>query len=110
MEEELNEQWLQVQKMVFRRFGEKLDEQTILFVIGLQELGLGMKTYKKEEKLDIIHIGICTVLMPFGYYKLIGKDDEGWPHFKNIKKLPNDVKGESQIFYLRKAIINYFNI
>ena len=110
MEEELNEKWLQVQKMVFRRFGEKLDEQTILFVIGLQELGLGMKTYKKEEKLDIIHIGICTVLMPFGYYKLIGKDDDGWPHFKNIKKLPNDVKGESQIFYLRKAIINYFNI
>ncbi|MDF1672984.1 MAG: hypothetical protein P1U41_05740 [Vicingaceae bacterium] len=110
MEEELSEKWLQVQKMVFRRFGEKLDEQTILFVIGLQELGLGMKTYKKEEKLDIIHIGICTVLMPFGYYKLIGKDDDGWPHYKNIKKLPNDVKGESQIFYLRKAIINYFNL
>ncbi len=110
MEEELKEKWLQVQKMVFRRFGEKLDEQTILFVIGLQELGLGMKTYKKEEKLDIIHIGVCTVLMPYGYYKLIGKDDEGWPHYKNIKKLPNDVKGESQIFYLRKAIINYFNI
>ena len=110
MEEELKEKWLQVQKMVFRRFGEKLDEQTILFVIGLQELGLGVKTYKKEEKLDIIHIGVCTVLMPYGYYKLIGKDDEGWPHFKNIKKLPNDVQGEFQLIYLRKAIINYFNL
>lgn len=110
MEEELKEKWLQVQKIVFKRFGEKLDEQTILFVIGLQELGLGMKTYKKEEKLDIIHIGICTVFMPLGHYKLIGNDDEGWPHFKNIKKLPEDIKGELQLIYLRKAIISYFNL
>lgn len=110
MEEDLKEKWAQVMELVKLRFDEKLDEQTILFVIGLQELGLGMRVYKKEEKLDIIHIGICTVLMPFGYYKLIGKDDEGWPHFKNIKKLPNDVSGEFQINYLRKAIINYFNL
>ena len=110
MEEELKAKWKKVEELVESRFKEKLDEQTILFVIGLQELGLGMKVYKKEEKLDIIHIGICTVLLPFGYYKLIGKDDEGWPHFKNIKKLPNEVKGEFQINYLRKAIINYFNL
>lgn len=110
MDEELKEKWGQVVALVESRFDEKLDEQTILFVIGLQELGLGMRVYKKEEKLDIIHIGICTVLMPFGYYKLIGKDDDGWPHYKNIKKLPDEVKGESQIIFLRKAIINYFNI
>lgn len=110
MDESLEKKWLQVQKMVYRRFGEKLDQQSLLFIIGLQELGMGMKVYKKEEKLDIIHIGICTVLMPYGYYKLIGKDDDGWPHFKNIKKLPNEIKGESQIIFLRKAIINYFSL
>ena len=110
MDEELKEKWKQVEELVENRFNEKLDEQTILFVIGLQELGMGMKMYKKEEKLDIIHIGICTVLMPYGYYKLIGKDDEGWPHFKNIKKLPNEIKGESQLVFLRKAIINYFSL
>lgn len=110
MDDELKEKWLKVQKMVFKRFGEKLDEQTILFVIGLQELGMGMKNYKKEEKLDIIHIGICTVLTPYGYYKKIGIDDEGWPHFKNIKKLPNTIKGESQKTFMKQAIINYFAI
>jgi len=110
MDEELKEKWKQVEELVKNRFNEKLDEQTILFVIGLQELGMGMKVYKKEEKLDIIHIGICTVLMPYGYYKLIGNDDDGWPHFKNIKKLPNSIKGESQIILLRKAIINYFSL
>ncbi len=110
MNEEFEESWLKVQKMVFKRFGEKLDEQTILFIIGLQELGKGDAEYKKEEKLDIIHIGICTVLSPFGYYQFIGKDDEGWPHFKNIKKLPNKIQGEYQKDFLKKAIIEYFNL
>jgi len=102
--------WLAVEKMVFKRFGEKLDEQTILFIIGLQELGKGDAEYKKEEKLDIMHIGICTVLSQFGYYECIGDDDDGWPHFKNIKKLPNEIQGESQESLLKQAIIKYFNL
>lgn len=110
MENSLEFKWEEVQQMVKNRFGEKLDEQTILFVIGLQELGKGLNEYKKEEKLDIIHIGICTVLTPYGYYKLIGKDDEGWPHFKNIKKLPQDLMGEFQQNFLKEAIIKYFDL
>lgn len=106
----IDESWRNVQKLVFKRFGEKLDEQTILFVIGLQELGKGMESYQKEEKLDIIHIGICTVLCKYGYYELIGKDDDGWPHFKNIKKLPHEIHGENQKNLLKKAIIDYFNL
>ena len=102
--------WDKVGQMVEQRFGEKLDEQTILFIIGLQELGKGMDNYKKEQKIDIIHIGICTVMSQFGYYELIGKDDDGWPHFKNIKKLPNEMKGENQEALLKRAIIEYFNL
>ena len=110
MENNLAEEWLKVEKMVFKRFGEKLDEQTILFIIGLQELGKGDADYKKEEKLDIIHIGVCTVLSQFGYYEFIGKDDDGWPHFKNIKKLPNEIQGELQENLIKQAIIKYFNL
>ena len=110
MENNLVEKWNNVQKMVFKRFGEKLDEQTILFIIGLQELGKEDAEYKKEEKVDIIHIGICTVLSKYGYYQLIGKDDEGWPHFKNIKKLPNEIQGELQQNLLKQAIVDYFNL
>lgn len=109
MENNVAEGWLKVEKMVFKRFGEKLDEQTILFIIGLQELGKGDAEYKKEEKLDIIHIGICTVLGQFGYYEFIGKDDDGWPHFKNIKKLSSEIQGETQDNLLKQAIIKYFN-
>ncbi|MBL4592638.1 MAG: hypothetical protein JKX68_02355 [Flavobacteriales bacterium] len=110
MNEELKEKWLLVEEMLQQRFGEKIDEQTILFVIGLQELGKNDANYSKEEKLDIIHIGICTVLSGLGYYQLIGKDDDDWPHFKNIKKLPSEVQGENQQHFLKEAIINYFDI
>ena len=100
--------WEDVQLLVKNKFGEKIDEQTILYIIGLQELGKNNTTYKKEEKLDIIHIGICTVLSKQGYYEFIGKDDEGWPHFKNIKKIKNEFKDENQTILIRKAIISYF--
>jgi hypothetical protein len=110
MEKKLADEWREIEKMVYRRFGEKLGEQTILFIIGLQELGMTDTNLKKEEKLDVIHIGICTVLSKYGYYKFIGKDDDGWPHYKSIKKLPNTMQGESQELLIKKAIIDYFNI
>jgi hypothetical protein len=110
MEIELAKRWLLVEKLVFRRFGEKLDEQTILFIIGLQELGKEGAEYKKEEKIDIIHIGVCTVLSKYGYYDFIGLDDDGWPHFKNLKKLPNEYLGEAQEDFIKLAIVEYFNL
>lgn len=110
MEKELNDKWGKVEKMVLSRFGEKLDVQTILFIIGLQELGKNQSNFKKEEKVDVIHIGVCTILSQFGYYKFLGKDNDGWPHFKNIKKLPSTAVGEPQEFLIKKGIIAYFNI
>jgi hypothetical protein len=110
MEKELQVGWEKVESLVVDRFGEKLDMQSILFIIGLQELGKGARNYKKEEKLDIMHIGVCTVLGQYGYYQFIGKDDEGWPHFKNIKKLPTEVQGEFQQNLLKRAVIDYFNL
>jgi len=48
--------------------------------------------------------------MPYGYYKFLGKDNDGWPHFKNIKKIPEHLTGEAQQELMKKAIINYFNL
>lgn len=107
---DIKTEWNKVSQMVEQRFGEQLDEQTILFIIGLQELGINNENFKKEEKVDIIHIGLCTVLSKYGYYQCIGKDDDGWPHFKNIKKLPNKTKGEFESALLKKAIIEYLNL
>jgi hypothetical protein len=110
MDKEFTANWNKVEDLVKQRFGENLDLQSILFVIGLQELGINKSNFEKVEKLDIIHIGVCTVLSKLGYYQFIGKDDEGWPHYKNIKKLPDKLQGENQKEGLKKAIINYFNL
>lgn len=110
MDIDLNIEWVKVQLMVRKKFDEILDIQSILFIIGLQELGMNYQEFKKEQKLDIMHIGVCTVLLPFGYYKKIGLDNEGWPHFKNIKKISNKMVGEEQELLMKRAIINYFDL
>jgi hypothetical protein len=35
-----------------------------------------------------MHIAVCTVLVPGGFYQLEGSDDDGWPHFRQLKPLP----------------------
>lgn len=110
VEMDITKEWEKVNTFIKERFEEKLDLQTITYIIGLQELGKNHQGFKKEQKLDIMHIGVCTVLMPYGYYQKIGLDDEGWPHFKNIKKLPNHLVGELQENFMRKAIIEYLNL
>jgi hypothetical protein len=83
----------------------KLD--SILFLIGVQELGKGKKVYSKEEKQDLMHIAICRVLSQSGYYELERIDEDGWPHWKLIKALPEfDLMAQEK--FLRKHIIQYF--
>jgi len=34
-----------------------------------------------------MHIAICTLLAPYGYYEYEGTDEEGWPHWKVKEKI-----------------------
>jgi len=88
-------------------FGEKLDYAAILFLIGVQELGHEPKTYKKDQKLELMHIAICTLLEPYGYYSFEGRDEEGWPHFRKVDDLPA-LSAPDQETLIKRAIINYF--
>jgi len=89
------------------QIGETPDLQSVMFLIGVRELGSGVKTFKKDEKLNLMHIAICTVLVPYGYYEYQGEDEDGWPHYENIKPLPPLNDGEQQLL-MKEAIINYF--
>ena len=83
------------------------DLNAILFLIGVQELGQGKKVFSKEEKQDLMHIGICRVLSQSGYYELEGLDKEGWPHWRMIKKLPHfDLLEQEKL--LKMHVIEYF--
>lgn len=83
------------------------DLNAVLFLIGVQELGKGNKTFSKEEKQDLMHIAICKVLSLAGYYEIEGLDSEGWPHWKLIKKLPKfDLIEQEKL--LKIQILEYF--
>ena len=88
------------------RFGGGLDVQSVIYLIGIQELGKGEQKLSKDEKLDIMHIAICKLLSFYGYYEFAGYDDEGWPHWNRIKKLPAIVP-EEQEHFMKEAIVNY---
>jgi hypothetical protein len=88
-------------------FGEEPDLQAIIFLIGVQELGKGPQKFSKDEKEDLMHIATCKLLSQFGFYTLEGKDQDGWPHWTLIKKLP-PLNLREQDTLLKQAVIEYF--
>ncbi len=108
-DEQLKERWQMVVTKLSKQFadGELLDLDAIIYLIGVQELGQLNKEFKKEQKLDLMHIAICKLLTPYGYYSLDFVDAEGWPHYKTIASLPNLKAGEQSVL-MKEAIVNYF--
>lgn len=99
--------WEILKKRLGERFGGEMDFDGILFMIGLNELGKPHKKYKKDQKLEIMHVAICTLLEPFGFYEFVGKDEEGWPHWNLKENLPFlDAKQQNKLII--DAIIDYF--
>ncbi len=105
----MNNKWDALVKYISVQFGdgEILDLQAILFLIGVNELGQGYRDFKKQEKIDLLHIAICRLLSVYGYYSFNGRDEDGWPHWKTNEKLPYLKAGEQTIL-LKKAILLYF--
>jgi len=107
-QEDLQVRWLKLRIKLKERFGIKPDMNGVLLLIGIQELGKGPGEYTKEEKQDLMHIAICTVLTPGGYYINEGNDEDGWPHFRQVKELPvyNMIEQEN---FLKDYILLYFS-
>ena len=89
------------------KFGQGLELDAILLIIGVQEFGKGYRSFSKDEKMNLMHIAICTILEPFGYYEFSHNDDDGWPHFTKVENLPA-LQGKEQEFLLKQAITQYF--
>jgi hypothetical protein len=99
--------WNDTVELASKHFGEKLDYSAILFLIGVQELGKGYQKFKKDQKLELMHIAICTLLEPYGYYTYEGRDEDGWPHFNRVENLPPLTPPEQELL-IKKAIVKYF--
>jgi len=108
-DETLKWQWEEVVKLVSKRFaeGDTLDLDSIIYLIGIQEFGKFEKKFKKDEKLNLMHIAICRLLEPYGYYKFDFEDEDGWPHYTVVEALPPLKAGEQSVL-MKEAIVQYF--
>ncbi len=108
-DEQLKNRWDKVVTILSNQFadGEMLDLDAIIYLIGVQELGKVHQTFKKDEKLNLMHIAICRLLEPYGYYEFDYFDKEGWPHY-NVKEALPPLKAGEQSVLMKEAIVNYF--
>lgn len=106
---QLKERWEMVVDKLSNQFsqGEDLDLDSIIYLIGIQELGQLKRSFKKDEKVNLMHIAICRLLEPYGYYSFDYVDKEGWPHYTVKENLP-PLKAGEQTVLMKEAIVNYF--
>ena len=100
-------EWQILQDNLKEKFGEELPVDAILFLIGVQELGMGKKKFKKDDKVNLMHIAICTLLEPYGYYTFLGRDKDGWPHWELLEMLP-PLNSKQQNKLISESIVEYF--
>ena len=110
MEEwKLDFEWLKVRHYIKDTFQRDSlpDLNAILFLIGIQELGRWKQNFSKEEKQDLMHIAVCSLLSLEGYYEFAGRDADGWPHWKQLR--PFTMQGlKTQEEFLKEKVIEYF--
>lgn len=108
-DEQLKKRWDTVVVQLSEQFadGETLDLDSIIYLVGIQELGQLNRKFKKDEKVNLMHIAICRLLEPYGYYQFDFFDDDGWPHYITTEELPNLKAGEQSVL-MKEAIVNYF--
>ena len=106
---QLKERWQLLVEKLSVQFadGDVLELDAIIYLVGVQELGQYHNTYKKDEKLDLMHIAICRLLEPYGYYEFDYFDEEGWPHYTIKEELPALKAGEQSVL-MKEAIVSYF--
>ena len=103
--------WRAVEALLVERFGKIPDMEGILFLIGVNEYGKQPKRDKftKEQKQDLMHIAVCTLLSQMDYYKFIGRDEDGWPHFEELAPVPPmGMKDQEEM--LKACIVHYFGV
>lgn len=108
-DEVLKERWNTLVEKLTDQFaeGDTLDLDSIIYLIGVQELGQIHRVFKKDDKVNLMHIAICRLLEPYGYYEFDYFDDDSWPHYKFKEELPTLKAGEQTVL-MKEAIVSYF--
>jgi hypothetical protein len=105
---EINKKWTELQERIAKDFDSELpDMKVMLFLIGVQELGKGPLKFSKRQKEELMHIANCRLFSELGFYELEGVDQDGWPHWKLVKKIPAYTILEQEMI-MRSLMITYF--
>lgn len=107
-QKKIEHSWQRLLYRFKRDFHKKPTLEEMIFLIGVQEVGKIHEHFTKEEKQDLMHVAICTLLSPLGYYHFKGKDEDGWPHFTINNDIP-PIKLHEQEYLLKQMIIRYFD-
>ncbi|MES2810224.1 MAG: hypothetical protein V4619_16445 [Bacteroidota bacterium] len=106
---EINKKWSELQGRIAQDFDSDIpDVKVMLFLIGVQELGQGPRKFSKRQKEELMHIATCKLLSLIGFYELEGVDQDGWPHWKLVKTIPNYALLEQEML-MKSLIISYFD-
>ena len=105
--DDLQQRWWNLEAKLVERFGKKPDMEAISFLIGIQEFGEIREKFTKEQKQDLMHVAVCNLLSQSGYYELESVDADGWPHFRQLKPMP-DMSMPEQENFLKDHILLYF--
>lgn len=105
---ETNTKWAALQERIASDFDSDMpDIKVMLFLIGVQELGKGPQKFSKRQKEELMHIATCKLFSQLGFYELEGLDQDGWPHWKLVKTIPNYTLLEQEMV-MKSLVINYF--
>ena len=107
---ELSEQareWQALLAHMEHQIGKRPDMNGVLFLIGVNVLGQGLREFTKEEKQDLMHIAVCELLSFVEYFEFQGRDTGGWPHYKALRK-PAVTGLSEQEALLRACAVQFF--
>ncbi|HEV2831160.1 MAG TPA: hypothetical protein VGW31_04205, partial [Hanamia sp.] len=67
VQDDLQIRWWKLEERFKEKFDKKPDVEAVLFLLGIQEVRNLKKKFTKEQKQDLMHVAVCTVLAQSGY-------------------------------------------
>ncbi|MGL4346942.1 MAG: hypothetical protein ACRCR9_02515 [Chitinophagaceae bacterium] len=103
---DIQKQWEKVLSQFSNHTKNPITIEGLLLLIGIQEFNILKDNYSKEEKIDLIHIGMCCILENDGYYQFSHYDKDKWPHYNTLKPLP-EMNHDTEDLFIKEKIIAY---
>jgi hypothetical protein len=101
------EEWEEFLLKASQHFKVMANDEFLLFVLGIQELGQGYKTYSKQEKMDLIALAHCKLMAMNGYMTETGRDVDGWPLY-DVVKPDTSLSPSERDKMIRQTLMSYF--